>query len=70
MTQTEQVVHHMREYGSITALDAVRFGCFRLAARIHDLRDQGLKIKSEAVSDNGKTFARYSLVMEFQETLF
>lgn len=32
--------------GSITALEALRdFGCYRLASRISDLRNEGLEIK-------------------------
>ena len=70
MTQNELVYTYMSQYGSITALDAVRFGCLRLAARIHDLRQRGLRIESEDVTENGKTFARYTLKKEFAETLF
>ena len=48
MTQTEKVLRHMREYGSITALDAIReYGILRLASRISDLKKQGYPIKSE-----------------------
>ena len=70
MTQNELVYTYMSQYGSITALDAVRFGCLRLAARIHDLRQRGLRIESEDVTENGKTFARYSIEKKFNEKLF
>lgn len=47
----------------ITPIDAlVNFGCFRLSARIADLRDEGMNIHTEMVEDNGKRFAQYSLV--------
>lgn len=35
------------------------FGCFRLAARIKDLRMLGMKIKTEMVEVDGKRFASY-----------
>jgi hypothetical protein len=46
---------------SITQLDALNmFGCFRLAARIADLRDQGLSIDTKIVTlQNGKRVAMY-----------
>ena len=70
MTQNEQVLAYIEQNGSITALEAVKFGCLRLAARIHDMRQSGLQIESKDVTENGKTFARYSLKKEFAETLF
>lgn len=36
--QILQVLDHLEKYGSITQLDAIRFGCLRLSARIWDLR--------------------------------
>ena len=48
---------------SITQLEALtQFGCFRLAARIADLRDQNLNVVTEIVTlENGKRVARYFL---------
>ncbi len=37
------------------------FGCFRLAARIADLRNQGYTIWTDYVTVNNKTFAAYKL---------
>jgi len=37
------------------------FGCARLAARIKDLRDEGMSIQTTTVKEGRKTFARYSL---------
>ena len=46
----------------ITHLEAMNwFGCARLAARIKDLRDEGMSIQTTTVKEGGKTFARYSL---------
>jgi hypothetical protein len=48
---------------TITQLEALnQFGCFRLAARIADLRDKGLNVVTDMVTlDNGKRVARYFL---------
>ena len=47
---------------SLTQLEALtQFGCFRLAARIANLRDEGLHIITEMVTlENGKRVARYT----------
>lgn len=45
MTQNEMIINHLREYGSITQLEALKeYGCMRLASRISDLRKTGIKI--------------------------
>jgi hypothetical protein len=47
---------------SITQLDALNmFGCFRLSARIANLRDEGLDIITDMVNVNDKRIAKYSL---------
>jgi len=48
---------------SLTQLEALtHFGCFRLAARISDLRDKGLNVVTDMVTlENGKRVARYIL---------
>jgi hypothetical protein len=47
---------------SITPLDALNmFGCFRLSARIANLRDEGLPIVTDMVTINDKRVARYYL---------
>ena len=39
------------------------FGCFRLASRIHDLRDAGMSIGKEMIiTPTGKRVAEYSVV--------
>lgn len=51
MTQCEQVLHHLRVHGPLTARAAMmEYGIMRLVARIKDLRDRGHKIKTEMVS--------------------
>lgn len=47
---------------SITALDALNmFGCFRLSARIANLKEQGMRITTEMVEVNDKRIAKYYL---------
>ncbi len=60
-SQTEMILSHMRRRGSVTALDAFRMGCLRLAARINDLRADGYQVVSKRETKRGKTYARYSL---------
>lgn len=66
MTQTDHMLMLLKR-GPITAADAMQHGCFRLAARVNDLRNQGHDIHTElCVSDNGKRFARYTLIKQFK----
>ena len=45
---------------SLTTLDALTmFGCFRLSARISNLKDQGMNIMTEMVEVNDKRIAKY-----------
>ena len=47
---------------SITQLDALNmFGCFRLSARIANLREEGLDIITDMVNINDKRIAKYYL---------
>ena len=51
---------------SLTTLEALTmFRCFRLAARVADLRDEGMPILTEMVDINGKRVARYSIIRDF-----
>lgn len=60
--QTTQILNHLQSGHTITPLEALdMFGCFRLGARIYDLKRAGYEIKTEMVTENGKRFARYSL---------
>lgn len=52
--QTDRVLDYIREFGSITQLEALRdLGVFRLASRISDLKRQGYAIngRMEAVNN-------------------
>ena len=64
MTQTEAVYRLLQDRpDGITPLDALNeAGCFRLAARIADLRAMGYRIESRmTITDTGKRVARYTL---------
>lgn len=62
MTQTEQILAHLRSGLPITGIEALnRFNCFRLAARIAELRHEGHEIEMRTISRGGKHFAEYRL---------
>lgn len=60
LSQNNEVLIYLQKHGSITPMDALReFGCFRLGARIWDLKQQGQDIRRVMETRNGKTYARY-----------
>ena len=63
MTQNEMILEHLKNHKEgITPMDALNhYGCFRLSARISDLRHEGYEIVSERETKNGKTYCRYKL---------
>jgi hypothetical protein len=62
MSQNEAIKAALLSGRSLTPLDALEdFGCFRLAARVADLRREGLDIECHRETDNGKHYARYRL---------
>ena len=63
MSQIKNILNHLKSGSSITATEALNlFGCFRLAARIHDLRNQGHWIQSVESREGNKSFAEYRLI--------
>jgi hypothetical protein len=58
-----QMIMEMLKRGPVTAMDALQeANCFRLAARIADLRQQGIEIETETVTTpTGKHIAQYKL---------
>jgi hypothetical protein len=62
-TQAGRILAYLRAGHRITALDALElFGCFRLAARVHELRREGWQIIERTVETaSGKRIAEYSL---------
>ena len=62
-TQAGRILAYLREGHRITALEALEiFQCFRLAARVHELRREGWNIIERTVETaSGKRIAEYSL---------
>lgn len=66
MSQQKQILRHLQRYGSITPDEAIRFitpRCFRLAARIEELRKKGYNIITEMTDG----YATYRLIEEDTE---
>jgi hypothetical protein len=66
-SQCKRIRKYLESGKSLTALDALyQFGCFRLSARIYDLKDAGMNIEPEMIeitSDGKKKHvAKYKLV--------
>jgi hypothetical protein len=62
MTQAQRILIYLKTGKSLTPLEALKkFGCFRLAARISDLRSQGHTIWTNYITKDNKTFAAYKL---------
>ena len=60
--QNAVILGYLKNGNAITGLDALHlWGCFRLAARVHDLRGKGFIIDSVMVNRAGKNVALYSL---------
>lgn len=64
MSQVKDIARYLAEHGSINVMEALEeFGCFRLAARIHDIRAAGIDIMATDLKlPSGKTVARYMWV--------
>jgi hypothetical protein len=67
VTQNDAIKQHLLSGKPITPLDALqKYGCFRLAARIDDLRKAGLDIETLTEKRNGKQYASYVLRGQMQ----
>lgn len=66
-TQDERVIEYIREFGSITQIQALAdLGIMRLASRISDLKKQGYSIERKMVEGKNRygekvVFAEYTL---------
>jgi hypothetical protein len=61
-SQNERILNYLQKGKSLTPITALtKFGCFRLAARISDLRKQGHTIHTDTITKNKKTFASYKM---------
>ena len=63
MTQNQQIANYLNKGKAITPIQALnKFNCFRLAARISDLRNDGMNINTKIVTKEGKSYASYSII--------
>lgn len=66
MSQNKQILRYLQTHKrGITPIDALqKFGCFRLSARISDLREKGYDIRTdmEDNKNNSGRHARYFLM--------
>lgn len=62
-TQLYRIREHLVRGGTLTQIDAIlKFGCFRLAARIYDIRRTGLDVHKIMIkTDQDRKFAKYYL---------
>ncbi len=75
LTQCKKIMRFMEIHGTITQREAINYGIYRLASRIHDLKEQGIGIKTEMIevknADGTKSHvARYSLIDGEPEDIF
>ena len=68
MTQADRILRHLKDYGSITPVEALRdYGVMRLGARIWDLKREGYSITTEREEGRNRygertAYARYRLI--------
>lgn len=68
MTQRTKILKHLQDYGTITALQAMEsYRCFRLAAVIFNLREEGNLITTDMihykdVEGENVRYAKYTLI--------
>ena len=65
-SQIDKILGYVKAFGSITQREAIRFGCYRLASRINDIKRRGYIVKREMIevtnADQTKTrVARYRI---------
>ena len=67
MSDKARILKHLQECGSITPMEAIeQYGCYRLGARVFDLRRDGFAINTtivEGTDRNGEPmkYARYTM---------
>lgn len=67
MTQNERIMQYMREFGTITPMQAFRdLGVTKLATRISEMRREGIRIKKEPIKTKNRygesvRYMKYSL---------
>lgn len=70
MSQNDLILNYLKKHPYISQFEATKlFGCYRLSARIDDLRRKGNQIKTERCKTKNElghtvNYARYVLVEE------
>lgn len=55
LSQCEMIIKYIRDFGSITTLQAFNdLGCTRLASRINDLKNQGYRFRDKYVTSKNR----------------
>ena len=68
MTQTEKIIRHINEYGSITPLEAFgEYGIMRLASRMCDIKREGYTVSKKMETSKNRygepvRYARYTII--------
>lgn len=62
-SQNKRILNYLKRGHRMTPMDALElFGCFRLAARVYDLRQEGHNISKQIIElSNGVNVAEYYL---------
>ena len=73
LTQNQRIIRHLKDKGSITALEAMKeYGIMRLSSRVCELKNQGYLIRSEFISSKNRynesvSFSKYSLIKNWNQ---
>lgn len=60
MSQLKMIRHYLESGGKLTPLDALdKFKCMRLAAVIHQLRNEGVEVETKTIKNGRKSYAQY-----------
>lgn len=61
-SQNKAILSHLLNGGKLSGIDALNmFGCFRLPARVHDLKQMGYNITGSMVQNGKKRYKVYGL---------
>jgi hypothetical protein len=64
ISQTQKIYGYLLLHGSITPHEALQyFKCYRLGARIWELKKKGHSVQRELIEQNGSHFCKYTLVL-------
>lgn len=60
MSQSQQILDYLKQGNKLTPMQALhKFGCFRLSARIYEIRRAGYRIGSHLVDSGKKRYSVY-----------